>query len=534
MWPHLRCTESFTRPTALPKLPFTRPIFLIALALQFPMLIAGACGDSSGATPSSDTQSPSITTTPQAESRNVGAPRPSNQTPPVAPSPEQTALRPVVESQNGGASNSSELDGYNPGELIWRYDTDAKWPSITSDKDMVYVAIDEESVSGLNALSGEVVWKRELAIEVNYLRADVEDILLVYVEDDLDAVNKQTGELAWSHKMGRLNGRQSIRFVIVDDTLFYGSDHGDIVALDVQTGSELWRFQTAALIHDTPTIHDDTVFVGSRDGYLYALNASTGDRLWRVQVHDNYRTEVVDDVVYGLPASRRGGDGPETLGVYAVDPTTGEVIWTQNAGGRIGRHVMNFIVHEDSVFVGEISGDVFALNRQDGELLWSFDETGNTREEFFVLLEDEGLVTAHYWSGSSSRSAFYSIDLETGDPLWNTGSGMLVSQIESPVEGMVFMASDFTGGLVAADSATGETIWYQVAESVGSEFEVSDDVIYFGIDRKMLALDVRTGDQLWSSLTNGAISERPLVEGKIVFVHSTGGSLYALRAGRGN
>ena len=45
-----------------------------------------------------------------------------------------------------------------------------------------------------------------------------------------------------------------------------------LYAVDVQTGEELWSFETEDTVYSTPVVADGVVYVGSLDGYLYALN----------------------------------------------------------------------------------------------------------------------------------------------------------------------------------------------------------------------------------------------------------------------
>jgi outer membrane protein assembly factor BamB len=46
------------------------------------------------------------------------------------------------------------------------------------------------------------------------------------------------------------------------------------------SGAILWITFTGGEINSSPTVVNDTVYVGSNDGYVYAMDASTGEVLW--------------------------------------------------------------------------------------------------------------------------------------------------------------------------------------------------------------------------------------------------------------
>src|SRR5262249_20047478 len=64
-------------------------------------------------------------------------------------------------------------------------------------------------------------------------------------------------------------------------------------------GSLLWQFQAADWVRASPTIANGTVVVGSYDGNLYAVDLASGAEIWR-QFFDSPTTSaaVVDGVVY--------------------------------------------------------------------------------------------------------------------------------------------------------------------------------------------------------------------------------------------
>ena len=98
----------------------------------------------------------------------------------------------------------------------------------------------------------------------------------------------------------------------------------------------LWTFRTGSLISASATVVAGVAYIGSWDGYEYALNASTGALIWKTflgvttapacsppQIGVASVAAVVNGVVYV-----GGGDS----NWYALDATTGAVLWTVPTG----------------------------------------------------------------------------------------------------------------------------------------------------------------------------------------------------------
>ena len=59
--------------------------------------------------------------------------------------------------------------------------------------------------------------------------------------------------------------------VVAGDTVYFGTEDGLAIAVDADTGEELWRWQTGNFVRASPAVVDGAVFVASGDGLLYAL-----------------------------------------------------------------------------------------------------------------------------------------------------------------------------------------------------------------------------------------------------------------------
>ncbi|MGE5214422.1 MAG: PQQ-binding-like beta-propeller repeat protein, partial [Nitrospirota bacterium] len=80
--------------------------------------------------------------------------------------------------------------------------------------------------------------------------------------------------------------------VFKDNVIYFGSDDGNVYAVDAVTGHQIWKHVTNGPVPSTPAIADGTVYIGSYDGRLYALNARTGAAKWKFATDGERRFEA--------------------------------------------------------------------------------------------------------------------------------------------------------------------------------------------------------------------------------------------------
>jgi len=98
---------------------------------------------------------------------------------------------------------------------------------------------------------------------------------------------------------------------VSNGNVYIGANTGDFYALDLATGTKLWKrflgFQpkltcskrgitSTATIANDPRTGRPTVYVAGGNGYLYALDAATGQNVWRALVGPKTPSTKVNDV----------------------------------------------------------------------------------------------------------------------------------------------------------------------------------------------------------------------------------------------
>jgi outer membrane protein assembly factor BamB len=82
------------------------------------------------------------------------------------------------------------------------------------------------------------------------------------------ALHATTGVLFWKFKT---DSRVSSSPAVAGDTVYFGTDRGDVIALHASTGTEQWRFKAAGGVLSSPAIVDGRLYFGSDDRHLYAI-----------------------------------------------------------------------------------------------------------------------------------------------------------------------------------------------------------------------------------------------------------------------
>jgi len=79
----------------------------------------------------------------------------------------------------------------------------------------------------------------------------------------------------------KLEGKLSA-VTLAENKLFVARvDAHEVVALNAETGAELWRFTAGGRVDSPPSIRDGRAYFGSADGWVYCLRARDGALAWR-------------------------------------------------------------------------------------------------------------------------------------------------------------------------------------------------------------------------------------------------------------
>jgi outer membrane protein assembly factor BamB len=110
--------------------------------------------------------------------------------------------------------------------------------------------------------------------------SDGDTVYLTSMDHNLVALDAQTASEMWRLDLGGTVVGSPL--LAEDGTLYVGTLNQAVVAVDTASHREIWRFETQGWVWASPILVEGQVFVGDLDGIFYALDAASGDELWRV------------------------------------------------------------------------------------------------------------------------------------------------------------------------------------------------------------------------------------------------------------
>lgn len=276
----------------------------------------------------------------------------------------------------------------------------------------------------------------------------------------VEARDRDTGDLLWENRVdfpdGELLGALAFWYraddrgsfvtggVHADDyAVFVGTARGEFIALNADSGEELWRVTLSSEVLAPAASDSERVFVISGDGRLRALARSDGRRLW------SYDTQVP-------VLSLRGTSAPVVRDQFlfqgfangrlvALRADNGQVVWESAVGVPSGRSELERMADVDAeplitptgLYGVSYQGAVRSLRPQDGSTIWerpvsSFNPMAHGYGQIYVV-DERGVLRAH--------------DQNTGTVAWEQ-DGLLRRGVTGPaVVGAFLVVGDKEGFL---------------------------------------------------------------------------------------
>jgi len=262
----------------------------------------------------------------------------------------------------------------------------------------------------------------------------------------------------WSTKIGGDAEflRVALRPVGDGNRIYAASRDGNVVALDPETGREIWRNKLDLVLSSGPGVGEGLVVVGAADGYLIALTAETGVEQWRADVTgESLATPIVkDNLVVAITVDNR---------LRALSTFDGSERWIveQSTPRLTMRGSASPVLVGTSVIAGFDNGKLVAANLASGDIEWeSMLSPPTGRSDLERLADIDGMISVVgqdvYASGYQGSIA--SIASESGQILW--------SRDLSSFEGVSadwnnLYTVDEEGAVIALTRRSGDEAWRQ-------------------------------------------------------------------------
>ncbi|HEY1553639.1 MAG TPA: PQQ-binding-like beta-propeller repeat protein [Kofleriaceae bacterium] len=236
-----------------------------------------------------------------------------------------------------------------------------------------------------------------------------------------------TGTVVWAADVANMSAAAAL-----GGSVLYGGTGGTLSAIDLRSSAVLWQAPGDVIeVDSSPTIGPDgSIYFGAEDATIRAYD-SNGFQEWAF-------TAAAD--VDASPAI--GADGtiiagtilatPGSAALYALDPVTGSMVWSQQFDGAVSTAAIGA---DGSIYVGSDDGHLYQLAR-DGTPGWTFAGGAGV---YAPAIGADGTIYV-----GSADDALYALDPAAGTPRWKYVTG-------GPIEATPTIGLDGTIYIISSD-----------------------------------------------------------------------------------
>lgn len=300
--------------------------------------------------------------------------------------------------------------------------------------DLLYYATNQGEVVSLQRAEGYALWKISVGAGIHGSFSYGRSKLFVGdASGKLTAINAHDGSISWSK---RIAAEWLSPPTVMRDKVCATSSSEDLYCFSERDGTELWHYshrgdeKMTIRGNSSPTFFGDAVFVGFADGFVAALSHSDGKVLWAKRLRSRARFYDIDMPIFvderGVLVATFDGN------LYSLDRLNGEIQWNFPVGSHGG-----FLVEADRVFFSGLNGFVYALNRRAGTPIWKAGiESGIGLTPSRV---GDHIVVA------TTADPMVLIKSESGEIVWtrSLGAGTYAAVGTSPSENLVYVLSNY-------------------------------------------------------------------------------------------
>ena len=312
-------------------------------------------------------------------------------------------------------------------------------------------------------------------------------VVSVSREGEAYAFDEQSGDQVWHADLSDIENKRGFfddkepalisgGVVAGINKAFFGSENGEVFALDIENGELAWKGKVKGEVIAAPALDSGKLVVNTASGVMKAFNASNGQDDWQIE------QDVPPLTLRGISAPVIAGGGvivgsaDGSLSVYLLEQ--GRQGWTVDIGEAAGSTELERVIDVDStpliygdnIYSVSSRGNLSAVELRSGRVLWqrqysSYREVSISGNSLF-LTDVKGHV--------------YAIDRNNGLELWSQLS-FTNRGVTGPVpQGNYVVVGDFEGYLHWLDQDTGEIVSRHHVDSSGIHATptVENNVLY--------------------------------------------------------
>jgi polyvinyl alcohol dehydrogenase (cytochrome) len=445
---------------------------------------------------------------------------------PVAPSEQPAGATPVSPSSSAWPLYGHDLSGA---------------------KSTADAGIDSTNVSSLAE-----AWRVEVKGPVSATPVIADGVAFVGSYDGaLYAIELASGTVLWTYETGAAVMEPNLQIplgitgsaAVIDGIVYVGDASAAVHAVDANSGSQIWKAtvddQPNASIWSSPVISGDRLFIGvasvaKQEGFrgsVVALDRASGEIGWQTYMVPEgkdgagvFAVPAIDEerglLFVGTQNAYSATPAPygNPTSVVALDLTTGDLKWvftppeslsdpapTDDVGFSASPNLFSAELEgetRDLVGVGQKSGDFWALDRENGELIW---QTTVSPAGFLGGMEGTSAVAngviavpATNWTDfeGSATGMVTALDAATGATKWSVAQDAPAAS-PAAISNDVVVHAGLDGVLHGyALEGGAELLTIDLGASVSGGIAVADGTVVIGAATPMFAPFIRAGSSI--------------------------------------
>lgn len=194
---------------------------------------------------------------------------------------------------------------------------------------------------------------------------------------------------------------------IYEDILYQGNLSGEMVAYDLDRGTEIWKKSEGIPINSKASIYRENIVYGTMSGRIYSRHYLTGKLNFAIDLGEPLESELV--VSQGrMYAHLRNHK------IVAMDASTGKIFWGYRRSVPFTttlQRVAKVLPYKNKLIVGFADGYIVALTREEGVIAWEQKITDGVK---FVDVDTDPIYFNGFIVASSSVGKMRFINPDNG------------------------------------------------------------------------------------------------------------------------
>lgn len=313
---------------------------------------------------------------------------------------------------------------------------------------------------------------------------------------------------------------------------------------------ELWNISFGegsskrnALI-SAPVADSHNVYTVDAEGVVKAYKLADGEIVWKKKVKPLNR-KAKDNSMSGAGIAVKGNKVFVTTGfgqVFALNKIDGNIVWNQDIKSPIR---IAPTVDGDLVIVQSLDNGIFALNENTGKEMWK----DKLEEEATTMI---GGGAPAYSAGKDlvlagfSNGQIQAYKASTGTPLWSewvvsstsTESLSDITAIKANpiIDNDIAYVVGYNGPMVAIDIRTGAKVWQREISASSQPWLAGNFLFVLTEDSDLVAINKQDGKIVWTTIIPyanddeklGVFTSGPLLANDALLVASSNGKLFSV------